>query len=92
MIFESGTSTLAVLFPSLHSNVFFGNYFPDIVIGCIGGGGSFSGLYWPFYYDKVSGEAPKDVEFLAVEPAACSSVTKGFYMYNPGLKDFNTRS
>ena len=58
--------------------------YPDIVIGCIGGGSSFSGLYWPFYYDKVSGKAPKDVEFLAVESTACPSVTKGFYTYDHG--------
>ncbi|MEM1883893.1 MAG: TrpB-like pyridoxal phosphate-dependent enzyme, partial [Candidatus Bathyarchaeia archaeon] len=29
--------------------------YPDIIVGCIGGGSSFSGLFWPFYYDKVSG-------------------------------------
>jgi len=58
--------------------------YPDLVVGCIGGGSSFSGLYWPFYYDKVSGKAPKDVEFLAVESSACPSVTKGFYTYDHG--------
>ncbi len=58
--------------------------YPDIVVGCIGGGSSFSGLYWPFYYDKVSGKAPKDVQFLAVEPTACPSITKGYYTYDHG--------
>lgn len=58
--------------------------YPDIIIGCIGGGSSFSGLYWPFYYDKVSGKASKDVKFLAVESTACPSVTKGVYIYDHG--------
>jgi len=58
--------------------------YPDLVVGCIGGGSSFSGLYWPFYYDKVKGKAEKDVSFLAVEPTAAPSVTKGIYMYDHG--------
>jgi len=58
--------------------------YPDVIIGCIGGGSSFSGLYWPFYYDKVSGKAPKDIRFVAVEPTACPSITKGEYMYDHG--------
>ncbi|MFX0067973.1 MAG: TrpB-like pyridoxal phosphate-dependent enzyme [Promethearchaeota archaeon] len=58
--------------------------YPDMLIGCIGGGSSFSGLFWPFYYQKVSGKAPKDTRFIAVEAAACPSVTKGIYMYDHG--------
>jgi len=58
--------------------------YPGIVLGCIGGGSSFSGLFWPFYYDKVSGKAPKPVEFIAVEPTAAPSITKGVYMYDHG--------
>jgi len=58
--------------------------YPDVIFGCIGGGSSFSGLFWPFYYDKVSGKAPKDVRFVAVEPTACPSITKGEYMYDHG--------
>ncbi len=58
--------------------------YPDIVYGCIGGGSSFSGLFWPFYYDKVKGKAPKDVRFAAVESTACPSVSKGVYMYDHG--------
>jgi len=56
--------------------------YPDIVFGCIGGGSSFSGLYWPYYYDKVSGKAPKETEFVAVESTACPKVTKGYYTYD----------
>ncbi|MEM2211641.1 MAG: TrpB-like pyridoxal phosphate-dependent enzyme [Nitrososphaerales archaeon] len=58
--------------------------YPDLVVGCVGGGSSFSGLFWPFYQQKVSKKAPKDVEFLAVEPTACPSLTKGIYMYDHG--------
>lgn len=58
--------------------------YPDVMYGCIGGGSSFSGLFWPFYYDKVSRKAPKDVRFIAVEPTACPSVTKGEYTYDHG--------
>lgn len=56
--------------------------YPDIIFGCIGGGSSFSGAFYPFYYDKVSNHAPKDCEFVAVEPTACPSMTKGNYMYD----------
>ena len=58
--------------------------YPDLIIGCIGGGSSFSGLYWPFYYDRVAGKAPKEAEFLAVETTACPKVTKGYYTYDHG--------
>jgi tryptophan synthase beta chain len=58
--------------------------YPDVITGCIGGGSSFSGLFWPFYYDKVSKKAPKNAEFIAVESTACPSVTKGYYMYDHG--------
>jgi len=58
--------------------------YPDMMFGCIGGGSSFSGLFWPFYYDKVSGKAPKDTKFVATEATACPSVTKGEYMYDHG--------
>jgi len=58
--------------------------YPDVMFGCIGGGSSFSGLFWPFYHDKVSGRAPKDTKFIAVEPTACPSITKGDYTYDHG--------
>jgi len=58
--------------------------YPDLVIGCVGGGSSFSGLFWPFYYDVIRGKAPKEVKFLAVESAACPTLTKGVYMYDHG--------
>jgi len=58
--------------------------YPDLIVGCVGGGSSFSGLSFPFYYDKVSGKAPKEVNFLAVEPTACPTLTKGKYMFDHG--------
>ena len=58
--------------------------YPDVIYGCIGGGSSFSGLFWPFYYDKVKGKAPKDIRFVATEATACPSITKGEYMYDHG--------
>jgi len=58
--------------------------YPDVIYGCIGGGSSFSGLVWPFYYDKVSGKAPKDTRLVAVEATACPKVTMGEYTYDHG--------
>ncbi len=58
--------------------------YPDAIYGCIGGGSSFSGLFWPFYYDKTSGKAPKDVRFVATEATACPKVTMGEYIYDHG--------
>ena len=58
--------------------------YPDVIYGCIGGGSSFSGLFWPFYYDKVSGKAPKNTRFVATEATACPKVTKGEYKYDHG--------
>lgn len=58
--------------------------YPDVIFGCIGGGSSFSGLFFPFYGDKVSGKAPKQTKFIAIEPTACPSITKGGYAYDHG--------
>jgi tryptophan synthase beta chain len=58
--------------------------YPDVIYGCIGGGSSFSGLVFPFYHDRISHKAPKDVKFVAVEPTASPSITKGEYTYDHG--------
>jgi tryptophan synthase beta chain len=58
--------------------------YPDVLIGCVGGGSSFSGLMWPFYYERAKGKAPKRTEFLAIEPTACPTLTKGAYTYDHG--------
>lgn len=56
--------------------------YPDVLIGCIGGGSNFAGLTFPFIGRKLRGEA--GVRVVAVEPAACPSVTRGHYAYDFG--------
>ena len=58
-----------------------GNW-PDILIGCTGGGSNFSGLVNPFLGKQLNG-GPK-IRVIAVEPAACPSLTKGKYAYDFG--------
>ena len=57
--------------------------YPDIIIGCIGGGSNFAGMYLPFVRDKISGAKP-DLRIINVEPASCPTVTKGLYTYDFG--------
>jgi tryptophan synthase beta chain len=54
---------------------------PDIVIGCAGGGSNFGGLVLPFVRDKLAG---KNVRIIASEPAACPTLTRGVYAYDFG--------
>jgi tryptophan synthase beta chain len=56
--------------------------YPDIMIGCIGGGSSFAGFIMPFVREKILERKP--TRFIAVEPMACPSVTKGLYTYDFG--------
>jgi tryptophan synthase beta chain len=55
---------------------------PDIVIGCHGGGSNFGGISLPFMEDKISGK--RKIEFIASEPLACPSLSKGVYAYDFG--------
>ncbi|MDH7576266.1 MAG: TrpB-like pyridoxal phosphate-dependent enzyme [Bacillota bacterium] len=55
--------------------------YPDVVIGCHGGGSNFGGLAFPFLQDKFQG---KQVRAVAVEPLACPSLTQGEYLYDFG--------
>ena len=55
--------------------------FPDMVIGCVGGGSNFAGLAFPFLREKIAG---RDIEVLACEPAACPTLTRGPYAYDFG--------
>ena len=55
--------------------------YPDIVIGCCGGGSNFGGLIAPFMRDKLNGAHP-DTRFIGVEPASCPSLTRGVYAYD----------
>ena len=54
--------------------------YPDIIIGCAGGGSNLGGLITPFMRDKIRGE--KNPYFIAVEPASCPSLTRGKYAYD----------
>ena len=56
--------------------------YPDIIVGCTGGGSNFSGIAFPFIGAKLRGE--RDVRVVAVEPAACPSLTRGKYAYDFG--------
>jgi tryptophan synthase beta chain len=55
--------------------------YPDVVIGCAGGGSNFAGLAFPFVYDKING---KDLAIHPVEPAACPTLTKAPFAYDHG--------
>lgn len=56
--------------------------YPDVIIGCCGGGSNLAGLSFPYIKDKIDGK--KDVEVIAVEPSACPTLTKGKYEYDFG--------
>jgi tryptophan synthase beta chain len=57
--------------------------YPDILIGCHGGGSNFAGLTFPFLRDKLSGERKK-LRAIAVEPSGCASLTAGTREYDFG--------
>ena len=54
---------------------------PDVVIGCVGGGSNFAGIAFPFVRDKLAG---KTLRIVASEPAACPTLTRGVYAYDYG--------
>jgi len=56
--------------------------YPDVVIGCVGGGSNFAGLALPFMRDRIVEGRP--VRFVAVEPTAAPSLTRGVYAYDYG--------
>ncbi len=60
-----------------------GGVYPDIVIGCCGGGSNFAGFAFPFMADKLAGKMKK-IRFIGVEPASCPTLTKGQYRYDFG--------
>jgi tryptophan synthase beta chain len=55
--------------------------FPDMVVGCVGGGSNFAGLAFPFLREKIAG---REVDVLACEPAACPTLTRGLFAYDFG--------
>jgi tryptophan synthase beta chain len=54
---------------------------PDYLVGCVGGGSNFGGLILPFLPQKLAG---KDITFVAAEPRACPTLTRGSYRYDYG--------
>ncbi|MDP6500893.1 MAG: TrpB-like pyridoxal phosphate-dependent enzyme [Dehalococcoidales bacterium] len=57
--------------------------YPDIVIGCVGGGSNFAGMFLPFVKEKISGNKP-GLRIINVEPESCPTLTKGSYAYDFG--------
>lgn len=55
--------------------------YPDMVIGCCGGGSNFAGIAFPFVRDRIHGT---DIRSIAVEPASCPTLTKGIFAYDFG--------
>jgi tryptophan synthase beta chain len=55
--------------------------YPDIIIGCCGGGSNLAGISFPFLQDKIQG---KDIRVIAAEPASCPTLTKGEFRYDFG--------
>lgn len=56
--------------------------YPDIIIGCFGGGSNFSGISFPFLRHKLKGE--KNTRFIAAEPTSCPKLTRGRFQYDFG--------
>ena len=57
--------------------------YPDIIIGCCGGGSNFAGIAFPFLAEKIAGRSVT-LRAIAVEPTACPSLTQGEYRYDYG--------
>jgi tryptophan synthase beta chain len=55
---------------------------PDVIIGCVGGGSNYAGFSYPFMADKLAGKSA--ARFVATEPAACPTLTKGQFAYDFG--------
>ena len=55
-------------------------HYPDVVIGCCGGGTNFSGIAFPFAHDKIT--KGQKVRLVAVEPISCPTLTRGLYSYD----------
>lgn len=56
--------------------------YPDVVIGCFGGGSNFAGISFPFVRHRLDGK--KKTRFVAVEPSSCPKLTKGHFRYDFG--------
>ena len=58
-------------------------YYPDVIVGCVGGGSNFAGMFLPFVKDKIKGKKP-DLRVICVEPTSCPTLTKGLYAWDFG--------
>jgi tryptophan synthase beta chain len=56
--------------------------YPDVVVGCVGGGSNFAGLSYPFV--RANLREGKQTRFVAAEPTACPTLTRGAYAYDFG--------
>jgi tryptophan synthase beta chain len=56
--------------------------YPDVIVGCTGGGSNFAGIVFPFLGTQLRGG--RKVRIVAIEPAACPSLTRGKYAYDFG--------
>jgi len=56
--------------------------YPDVVVGCVGGGSNFAGITFPFIQEKLT--KGRKTRIVAVEPAACPTLTRGVYAYDYG--------
>ncbi len=61
--------------------------YPDVIIGCAGGGSNFAGIAFPFVLDKING---KEIDIYPVEPAACPTMTRAPFVYDHGDYARNT--
>jgi tryptophan synthase beta chain len=57
--------------------------YPDILVGCVGGGSNFAGMFLPFMKDKISGKK-KNLKVICVEPTGSPSITRGLLAYDYG--------
>jgi tryptophan synthase beta chain len=55
--------------------------YPDVIIGCAGGGSNFAGLAFPYVVEKING---KEIDIIPVEPAACPTLTRAPFSYDHG--------
>jgi tryptophan synthase beta chain len=55
--------------------------YPDVILGCCGGGSNFAGLSFPFLRDKIAG---RQIDVIGCEPSACPTLTKGHFHYDFG--------
>jgi len=56
--------------------------YPDVVVGCVGGGSNYAGIAFPFMRERLTGG--RQTRFVAAEPASCPTLTKGVYAYDFG--------